>query len=263
MTMDRRRFVENISLGFLAALGTGGLTQWAAQAQTEGVQVQWLGHTCFLFTGNGQRILVNPFRALGCTAGYREPRVASDLVLVSSRLFDEGGIVQGLPNDPDVLETAGVYDLPPLQFQGISVRRARRGGRQFGPNVIWRWQQGGLNIVHLGAAAEPLSIEDRILLGRPDVLLIPVGGGPKAYNAEQAIAAIRTLNPRIVIPTHFRTVAANAAPANSCDIVGLAPFLDQMRSTPVRQAEGDSVTLTTASLPGGDGMIIQLFSYRF
>ena len=91
-------------------------------------------------------------------------------------------------------------------------------------------------------------------------MLVPVGGGPKAYDAEEAIAAVRALNPRIVIPTHFFTEAAD--PEN-CDIQGPEPFLEGLQSVPTRQANGDSVTLSTASLPGGDGMVIQLMTYPF
>jgi len=89
---------------------------------------------------------------------------------------------------------------------------------------------------------------------------VPVGGGPKAYDAEAAIAAIRALNPRIIIPTHYRTQAADE---ETCDIEGLQPFLELIRATPTRQADGNTVNITPSSLPGGDGMIIQLMSYPF
>jgi L-ascorbate metabolism protein UlaG (beta-lactamase superfamily) len=259
--MQRRQFVKQLSAGCLSALGLGLASQWqATQAQTADVQVQWLGHTCFLFTGNGRRILVNPFRAIGCTARYQVPTVPADVVLISSRLFDEGGTIQGLPGNPQVLSEPGVYELEPIRLQSIAVPHDREGGRRFGKNLIWQWNQGGLKFVHMGGAAAPIGVEEQILIGRPDVLLLPVGGGPKAYTAEEAIAAIRTLRPRIIIPTHFRTQAADP---NTCDIDGLQSFIDLMRTTPSRQANGDTVTLNTASLPGGDGMIIQLFTYPF
>jgi len=259
--MQRRQFVQRFGASFIATLGLGVASTWQkAQAQTPGVQVRWLGHTCFLFEGSGRRILVNPFRAVGCTAGYAVPTVPADVVLISSRLFDEGGTLQGLPGNPPVLAEQGEFELAPIRMQSVEVNHDRDNGRRFGKNLIWRWQQGGLTIVHMGGAAAPISVEEQIVLGRPDVLLVPVGGGPKAYDAEEAIAAIRTLNPRIVIPTHYRTQAADP---EACDIAGLQPFLEQMRATPTRQANGDSVTLSTTSLPGGDGMIIQLFTYPF
>lgn len=259
--MQRRRFVQQLGASFVASLGLGIASTWQhTHAQTVGVNVRWLGHTCFLFEGNNRRILVNPFRTLGCTAGYRLPTVPADVVLISSRLFDEGGTLQGLPGEPPILTEPGEFELSPIRMQAIEVDHDLKGGRQFGTNLIWRWRQGGLNIVHMGGAAAPVTVEEQILLGRPDVLLLPVGGGPKAYDANEAIAAIRTLNPRIVIPTHYRTQAADA---DTCDIDGVQPFLELMRATPTRQAGSDSVTLSTASLPGGDGTIIQLLTYPF
>lgn len=259
--MQRRRFVRQLGVGFLSALGLGVAANWqAAQAQASGVRVQWLGHTSFLFEGDGRRILVNPFRSIGCTAGYASPAVNSDVVLISSRLFDEGGLLEDLPGNPPILAELGEFELSPIRMKSVQVDHDRSGGRRFGKNLIWRWQQGGLTFVHMGGAASPISIEAQIQLGRPDVLLVPVGGGPKAYNAEEAIAAIRALNPRIIIPTHYLTEAAD--PEN-CDIQGLQPFLEGMSSVPTRQANSNSVTLTPSSLPGGDGMVIQLFSYPF
>lgn len=245
----------------MAALGLGVASTWQkTQAQSSGVTVRWLGHTCFLFEGDGRRILVNPFRQVGCTAGYNAPAVEADVVLISSRLFDEGGYLEELPGEPPILSETGEFELAPIRMKSVPVDHDRNGGRRFGTNLIWRWQQGGLTFVHMGGAAEALTVETQIQLGRPDVMLVPVGGGPKAYNAEEAIAAVRALNPRIVIPTHYRTQAADA---ENCDIQGLEPFLQGLRSVPTRQADGNSVSLSTASLPGGDGMIIQLMTYPF
>lgn len=257
--MQRRRFVQQVGAGFITALGLGVASTWrAAQAQTAGVTVQWLGHTCFLFEGSGRRILVNPFRAIGCTAGYADPTVPADVVLISSRLFDEGGNLEDLPGDPPILAEKGEYELDPIRMQSVEVDHDRSGGRRFGKNLIWKWDQGGLTFVHMGGAAAPISVEAQIQLGRPDVMMVPIGGGPKAYDADEAIAAIRALNPRMVIPTHYLTSAADP---ETCDISGLQPFLEKMRATPTRQADSNTVTLTTDSLPGGNGMIIQLLTY--
>jgi L-ascorbate metabolism protein UlaG (beta-lactamase superfamily) len=252
--MQRRRFVRQFGMGFATALGLGLTSTWrSAQAQSSGVTVRSLGHTSFLFEGNGRRILTNPFRSIGCTAGYPSPAVASDVVLISSRLFDEGGLLEGLPGNPPILSEQGEYELPPIRMKSVEVDHDREGGRRFGKNLIWRWQQGGLTFVHMGGAAAPVSVEAQIQLGRPDVMLVPVGGGPKAYDAEEAVAAIRALNPRIVIPTHYRTAAADD---ETCDIAGLQPFLDLMSGTPTRQA-GSTVSLSTGSLPSS-GIVIQI-----
>lgn len=106
-----------------------------------GLSLQWFGHTCFLFTGSGQRVLVNPFRPIGCTKGLRPPRVTADIVMISSRLLDEG-YIEGLPGRPKLLFQPGSYKVNGLSIQGIRTSHDRVGGLRFGVNVVWRWQQG-------------------------------------------------------------------------------------------------------------------------
>jgi L-ascorbate metabolism protein UlaG (beta-lactamase superfamily) len=256
--MKRRQFVKYAGIGFLSA-ATGAVTEFyrnggLAQAQgNPSLNIQWLGHTCFLISSGEMRILVNPFRTLGCTAGYRLPTVPANLVLASSLLFDEGA-VDSIPRGTRILTEPGLYQLPGMQMQGISVAKDRLGGRRFGRNVAWRWTQAGLNILHLGALASPIETEQRILMGRPDVLMIPVGGGAKAYSPQEAQAAIAILNPKVIIPTHFRTQAADAA---SCDIVAVDEFLNVMAGTPIERKGGnDPISLTPASLPSQGSLII-------
>lgn len=252
--MQRRQFIQCAGASLAASLGVSLLDRGRAIAQSGGVTIQSLGHTCFLFTGDGRRILVNPFRPIGCTAGYRAPNVAADLVMISSRLFDEG-VVEGLPGSPRLLDEPGVYEFTGLQVQGIQTDHDDVQGRRFGVNVVWRWNQGGVNIVHMGGAAAPVTVEQQILIGRPDVLLLPVGNGPKAFTPEEAQATIQTLNPRLVIPTQYRTQAADAS---TCDILPIDNFLTLMQGTPVEQA-GGSTSVSASSLP--QSATIRVLSY--
>jgi len=254
--MKRRQLIRYVGASVSTAIGLSIVQKLPVQAQTGGVTVRSLGHTCFQFTGDGRRILVNPFRPIGCTAGYRAPQVATDLVMISSFLFDEG-FTEGIPGNPRVLSEPGIYQFSGMQVQGIETAHDRSGGRQFGTNVAWRWNQGGLNILHLGGAAAPITIEQHILLGRPDLLLIPVGGGPKAYAPADAVQAIRTLNPRIVIPTQYRTQAADA---NACDIQPIEDFLNLLPDTSVQRL-GDSVAFGRSNLP--ENTVIRVLNYRF
>lgn len=245
----------------LTTLGTGlisGLQPSQAQTSKGSLSVKWLGHTCFLFTGSGLRILVNPFRPLGCTAGYRLPNVEADLVLISSQLLDEGA-AEGLPGNPRILFEPGVYQISGIQLQGISINHDRVGGRRFGSNVAWLWNQGGIKVLHLGGAAAPIEIEQKILIGRPDVALVPVGGGPKAYNSQEAMQAVNTLNPKIVIPTHFRTQAADSA---TCDIEPVDEFLTLMDGMTVQRLNSDSISIKSSDLPDS-GSVIKVLSYKF
>jgi len=254
--MRRRQLLAYASASLATTVGLGVLGRGSvAQAQTDRLTIRSLGHTAFLFTGSGRRILVNPFRRIGCTAGFPSPAVPADIVMISSRLFDEGYLNE-LPGEPRVLAEPGVYDFENLRIQGVLTPHDREGGRRFGNNTVWKWPQGGINIVHMGGAAAPLRVEEQILLGRPDIMLVPVGGGPKAYNPTEAVQAIQVLKPKIVIPTHYLTTAAN----ETCDLKPLDEFLALMQGTPITRATGGALSLRPSDLPSS-GMRIQVYQY--
>lgn len=254
----------------LAALATTVPSAWQIyQAQTapkpetpspsdNSLLVQWWGHTCFLFVGEGQSVLVNPFRTLGCTAGYRPPEVNADLVLISSRLLDEGA-TENLPGNPRILFEPGAYQFRGKQIQGIRTFHDREGGRRFGINVAWGWTQAGIKIVHLGGAAAPITPEQQILMGRPDLLFLPVGGGPKAYSPEEAKEAMLKLNPRVVIPTHYLTQAADR---DSCNLVEIEQFLALVEEATIEKTTSDSIRLSRSRLPDNQ-TVVKVLSYNF
>ncbi|MEM8603293.1 MAG: MBL fold metallo-hydrolase [Cyanobacteria bacterium P01_H01_bin.121] len=268
--MKRRQLMSYMAAGCLGSLGLAQLAgPRVAQAQTaSALTVEWLGHTCFRFSGGGLQVLVNPFQPLGCTAGYEIPAVAADLVLISSRQLDEGAI-DVVPGNPQVFFEAGAYQLEGgKQIQGIQTFHDRIEGRRFGKNVVWRWDQAGINILHLGGIADEITTRYKILMGSPDLLLIPVGGEPpppstskysrqwpEVYTPAEAKQAIEVLQPKLVIPTHYRV--AGSAP--SCQLQDLSAFLTDVQGDPVRRATSDTITLTRGNLPTA-GPVIQLFA---
>ncbi len=247
--MKRRELLGYLGMGATLALGSSA---GVVRAQSGGVSVRALGHMSFLISGNGQRILVNPFKPLGCTAGYPAPKVGADLVLISSQLLDEGA-VDIVPGNPQLLYEAGAYDVKGTKFQGIATDHDRVGGKRFGTNVAWRWTQGGVTLLHLGGAAAPIDLEQKILMGSPDVVFIPVGGGPKAYTPEEAAAAIKVLNPKIVIPMQYKTSAAKG----ECELGDVDKFLSIMGGVSVRKAS-DTIDLSKANLP--NTLVIQVIN---
>ena len=233
------------AIAFLTASAIlSGISGSAVRAA--GVSITSYGHSALLIRGGGQSVLVNPFRAVGCAAGLAEPRVSANVTLASSELPDEGARIGG----GTYLSKPGSYRVGGMDLEGFSAPHDRMGGRRFGNATIWRWQQGGLSFAHLGGTAAPLSGEDRVLLGRPDVLIIGVGGGAKVYNGEEAAEVVRQLNPRRVIPVQY----VNGEAPSGCDQGGVQPFLDAMSGTQVRQ------TGPSLSLPGNlnDSTVIEV-----
>ena len=222
-----------------AATGLALSLQAAADAGG-GVSISSYGQRALLIQGGGQSVLLNPYKAVGCAAGLPEPRVKAGVVLASSELADEGarGIATGR-----FLVAPGSYKVGGLNLEGFASPHDRMEGRRFGNATIWRWQQGGLDFAHVGATAGPISGADRVLLGRPDVLIIGVGGGSKIYDGQEAAAVVKQLNPKRVIPVQY---VNGDAPAN-CDQEGVQPFLEAMGGSTVVNP-GRSINLP-ANLP--------------
>ena len=227
-------------------LGSTALLSQSLPAFAGGVSISSYGHSALMIRGGGQSVLLNPFKAVGCAQGLREPRVNATVVLASSELPDEGARVA----TGTFLSKPGSFRVGGLKLEGFSAPHDRIGGRRFGPSTIWRWQQGGLSFAHLGGTAAKLSGEDKVLLGRPDVLIIGVGGGGKVYDGQEAAAIVKALNPRRVIPVQY---VAGTAPAG-CDQSGIQPFLDALGGTSVQRV-GATLTLP-AQL--GDSTIVDV-----
>ncbi len=131
------------------------------------------------------------------------------------------------------LAQPGSYRVGLLKLEGLASPHDRLGGRRFGQATVWRWKQAGLTFAHLGGTAAPLTSEMKVLLARPDVLIIGVGGGPKVFNAQEAAKIIEELNPRRVIPVQF---LRNEKVPKDCQLEqGLKPFLDAMEGTKVQE----------------------------
>ncbi len=222
-----------------------GLGAPIAQAET-GVTITSYGHSALLVQGGGTSVLLNPFKAVGCAAGLTPPRPAANVILASSRLADEGA--PGASGR--FLVSPGSYRINGLSLEGIAAPHDRVGGRRFGQATIWRWKQGGLEIAHLGGTAAELLPADRVLLGRPDVLIIGVGGGAKVYDGEEAAAVVKSLAPRRVIPVQY----VSGKPPKDCDQGSIEPFLKAMAGTPVKRS-GSSITLP-AKLSDGTQILV-------
>ena len=82
-----RIFFKSISLTFVLLSAT------ELSAMAGGVRITNHGHSTLFIRGGGQTVLLNPFKAVGCAAGLKEPRLRANVILASSELADEGARV--------------------------------------------------------------------------------------------------------------------------------------------------------------------------
>ncbi len=207
-----------------------------SSVRANSMEIKNLGHSSILITGKDKSVLLNPFKAVACASGLEEQDISADIILASSLLPDEGAkTAKGL-----FLVKPGSYRIDGLIFEGFSSPHDRVGGRRFGMSTLWRWEQNGFTFAHLGGAISPLTMKDRLLIGKPDILFIAVGGGAKVYDGKEAANVVEVLKPDIVIPVQYQR--NNKDKISSCDQQGIEPFLEEIKNYKVRKV-GKKYTL--------------------
>lgn len=183
--------------------------------------IHYHGHSEFLVeTAAGQRVLFDPFPK---EVGFPMRRVAADAVAVSHHHFDHDYIAK-VDGNPIIVDTEGRHSpLPGLSLLGTPAWHDEEQGKKRGMILCFLLEAEGLKVLHLGDLGAVPDEELKTRLFMPDILLIPIGG-TYTLDAAQAAQTIRVLQPRVVIPMHYRTEQGGFA-----QISGLEPFLDQMK----------------------------------
>jgi L-ascorbate metabolism protein UlaG (beta-lactamase superfamily) len=107
-------------------------------------------------------------------------------------------------------------------------------------NTAYLFEMDGLHVLHMGDIVQPLSAHLQERLSVAEVLLVPAGAGCTLKLA-QVIELIQALNPRIVVPMHYKVPGAQS------ELLELDSFLKEMGiKTPEFQAR---LNVTSSSLP--------------
>ena len=69
--------------------------------------------------------------------------------------------------------------------------------------TIYRLAFTNMTVAVLGHVAMPLSDEQLEAINVVDVLIVPVGGNGYTLDARLAVEAVRKIDPKVVIPTHY------------------------------------------------------------
>jgi len=169
------------------------------------MEIVWYGHSCFRLKTRGAIVVTDP---CGKDVGYNIPRVRADIVTVSLNHpdYNNCALVQG---DPKVINGPGEYEVKGAFITGIATNLKKSKGPERLKNTIYLFDFDGLTVCHLGNLDHVPSQAQVQVLSDIDVLLIPVGA-VTTLNANQAAEMIGLLEPKIVIPMHYKTRVVKA-----------------------------------------------------
>jgi len=157
-------------------------------------RLTWRGHSCFKLEKDGYIIVFDPFRD-GSVPGYAPVREEADLVICSHDHRDHTAA--------ELITIRQNGKSNPFIISGIECPHDDAGGSLRGMNRISVLESDVLRIAHFGDIGCPLTQEQLAKIGRLDAAMVPVGGF-FTMEPEEIQAMLEQLQPKIVIPMHYR-----------------------------------------------------------
>ncbi|MFA5048037.1 MAG: MBL fold metallo-hydrolase [Patescibacteria group bacterium] len=166
--------------------------------------IQWLGHSCFKIQtkNNGQEvtIITDPYDE---KTGLKVVKQQADIVTISHD-HDDHSNLEAIKGEPFVISTPGEFETKGIFIYGVSAFHDDKLGQTYGKNTIYKINSEDINILHLGDLGQILSDEQLEQIGNVDILMIPVGG-TFTLDAKKAVEVVAQVEPRLVIPMHYKT----------------------------------------------------------
>lgn len=167
------------------------------------MEIYWLGHSCFRIKGSSATVITDPYSP---DFGYSLGQPAANIVTVSHS-HPGHSYVQGIVNQPKLVSRPGEYEINDVLIIGIASFHDSEGGKSSGKNTVYLMEIDEISICHLGDLGHVLSAEQLEEIDNVDILLLPVGG-VSTIDATLAAKVVRQLEPKIVVPMHYRTEAS-------------------------------------------------------
>jgi L-ascorbate metabolism protein UlaG (beta-lactamase superfamily) len=163
------------------------------------MRVIWHMHSCFEINDQAT-VVMDPHD--GRSIGVKPPSLRADVVTISHDHFDHNAVrvIKG--------EYVVVKDVTPRTVKGVAIRGITGfhddvNGEKRGRMNIFHLTLDGVRFCHLGDLGHMLSEAQIEELGEVDVLFLPVGG-VFTIDGAQAQLLVRSINPKVAIPMHFR-----------------------------------------------------------
>jgi len=166
------------------------------------MEISWLGHSCFRIKGRQATVITDPYPP---DLGYSLGKPTAQIVTVSHQ-HPSHSYVQAIDGGPKLVTGPGEYEINGVLITGIATFHDMERGQKKGKNTVYLIELDEVSVCHLGDLGHVLTAEQVEEVGNVDVLLLPVGG-VSTINAPLAAEVVRQLEPKAVVPMHYKTEA--------------------------------------------------------
>ncbi|MER2599975.1 MAG: MBL fold metallo-hydrolase [Caldilineales bacterium] len=163
------------------------------------MEINWYGHACFRLKDRNLAVVCDPYDK---TIGLTLPKLKADLVTLSHAAPGHS-YAEGVKEWRKVFTGPGEYEVDSVFITGVASTHGKNAEGHADPNTIFIFEFPEMTVAHLGDLGHVLTQAQVEAMPNIDVLLVPVGG---RYTLDAAMAAevISIIEPRIVIPMHYR-----------------------------------------------------------
>jgi L-ascorbate metabolism protein UlaG (beta-lactamase superfamily) len=199
------------------------------------VEITWYGQSCFRLAERGKAVIItDPFAG---SIGYDVPKFKGDVVTISHDAPGHNN-ASAVKNAQRVLNGAGEYEIGGVFIIGAALHNLHTDPPK--RNVAYLFDFEGLKVAHLGDLDHVPSQATMEALGVVHIALVPVGGGG-GLNATQAAEVVNALEPKLVIPMHYKTEQS------VLELETAERFLKEMGVSRIQQEE--VFKISTSGLP--------------
>ncbi len=199
--------------------------------------ITWYGQSCFKIQSGEAAIFTDPFDK---EIGLVPPRGQANIVTISHRHYGHNN-AGALSGGPLVIDGPGEYETKGINIKGIFSFHDNEEGKKHGTNTIYLIEVEGIKICHLGDLGQKKLTDEQLEeIDEVDILMIPVGG-KYTIDGEEATEIINQIEPRIVIPMHYRISGLKV------DLAGVEPFLKEIGAA--KKEAQEKLTVKKKELP--------------
>jgi L-ascorbate metabolism protein UlaG (beta-lactamase superfamily) len=212
------------------------------------MKIKWLGHASFLITSEtGTKIITDPYASGDMGLNYGEIKETADIVTVSHGHGDHNNVA-AVKGNPKVIKEKTPVDIKGIKLSGVSTYHDDSGGSMRGGNLIFCFVVDGIRICHLGDLGHQLTDKQIAEIGKPDILIVPVGGN-FTIDAKVATQVCDKLTPKVIIPMHYKNERCPTFP-----VAGVDEFLRGKQN--VSKSDTSELDFTKEKLPATTQIIV-------
>lgn len=161
--------------------------------------IQWFGQSAFKLQDKDLTIAIDPHDK----TGLKMPKFQADLLLITHD-HEAHNNVKVIKGDPFIIKGPGEYEVKNVFVYGLKGFHDNKSGAEHGRITAYVLEYNGLKIAHLSDLGQDNLTERQLeYLESVDILMIPVGG-LNTINGTGAVKFISQIQPRIVIPMHYK-----------------------------------------------------------